>query len=389
VAEAELIVDLEALERLAPAWDALAVANAEPASGPAWMLAWWRHVAPRSAELRAVAVREDDQLVGILPFYVDPGRRGAARMYRLLASDYSASVTPLSQPDRAWDVAQAAAMLLARHELRPDLIELAPLSSASPWASALRERWPARMRPLQWRPYQHDAPTISLHDGSFDAWLGERSSRFRANVRRYRRLFEEAGGTYRYATSDTVEQDVRTFVALHHARWEGLGASRMVALGERLPAFLDELARGLVAQERFRLLMLELDGAAICADLWIAAGGESTGVNVGWDERHKRLSPPRLAFLHTIEDAFARGERRLNLGFGRVDYKQGYANGGDVVVWDELLIPGRTLVRALPRTVPRMLSRQVRTSVKRALTQEQADRLRAARDRLGLRADSR
>jgi CelD/BcsL family acetyltransferase involved in cellulose biosynthesis len=388
MAEAELIVDEAGVERIAAEWDALAVANAEPSCAPAWMLAWWRHVAPRSAELRVVAVRDGAELIGLLPLYVDLGSRRAARRYRLLASDddFSGSVTPLAAPDRVWEVAEAAARLLAGRDLRPDELELAPLPSASPWTFALRERWPARVRPLAFRLSRQLSPIVSLHPGSYEAWLAGRSYRFRKESRRYRRLFDEAGGTYRWTTAGTLDADIATFVALHEARWEGVGESRLVALGERLATFLHDLATGLLPQERFRLLMLELDGAPICADLWIAAGGDVTGVNTGWDERFKRLSPPRLATLHTIEDACARGERRIHLGFGRVDYKQAYANGADVVTWDRLLLPGASLPRALARTLPRAADRRLRDTAKRVLPQSGADRLRALRGRIRSRA---
>ncbi len=382
VADGELIVDLAQAEQVAAGWDALAVACGEPMAAPGWMLAWWRHLAPPSAELRIVAVRDGSELIGIVPLYADPAGPGGAGRYRLLASDFSAAVTPLASPDRVWEVAATAGALLAARAPRPHAIELAPLSASSPWAGALRERWPGRMRPIALRRDLLPAPTVQLHQASFDAWLASRSSRFRSNVRRYRRLFEEQGGTYRRATADTVVADVASFVALHTARWDHLGDSRLVALGERLPAFLADFADALLAQERFRLLVLELDGQPICVDLWIAAGGEAVGVNIGWDERYKRLSAPRLAFLYMIEDAFARGERRLSLGWGRVDYKQGYANGSDMVAWDELLIPGAGLVRTLPRALPVAANRRARQSAKRLLAPGQAERLRALRRRL-------
>jgi CelD/BcsL family acetyltransferase involved in cellulose biosynthesis len=382
VAEAELIVELAGLEALAAEWDALAVANGEPTAAPAWMLAWWRQLAPPGAALRVVAVRARGELIGVVPLYAAAGRRGASRRHRLLAAGFSASVTPLALPDRVWEVAEAAGALLSACTPRPDAIELAPTSASSPWPLALRERWPGRMRPLALRRNLLPAPTLTLRHPSFEAWLASRSSRFRANVRRYRRLFEEEGGTYRRATRETVAADIATFAGLHAARWVQRGASRLVAQGERLPAFLAELADGLLEQERFRLLLLELDGQPICADLWIAAGGEVTGVNIGWDERFKRLSAPRLAFLHTLEDAFARGERRLNLGWGRVDYKQGYANGGDMVAWDALLIPGAGLARTLPRALPLAASRRARQSAKRLLSQRHADRLSELRGAL-------
>jgi CelD/BcsL family acetyltransferase involved in cellulose biosynthesis len=387
VPAAELIVDLAGLERIAPAWDALAVAQAQPCSAPAWMLAWWRHVAPSGAQLRAVAVREGDELIGVVPLCAEPG---TSRL-RLLASaeDFSPSLTPLAAPGRVDDVAAAAAALLARERPRAAELELGPIPVAAPWTAALRARWPGRPRPLRFRRDVQEAASIALHDGSLDAWLAARDYRFRKNARRSRRLFEDAGGTSRWTTAQTLDADVEAFVRLHAARWEGIGDSRLVALGERLAPFLRELAHALLPAERFRMLVLELDGETICADLWIAAGGEVAGINTGWDERHRRLSPPTVASLLAIEDCLARGERRVQLGFGRLDYKRAWANGSERVAWDRLLLPGRALPRTLARNAPAIASRWLRTAAKRALPPQQADRLRALRDRLGITPPSR
>lgn len=383
MADAELIVGSAAAEALAAEWDALAIERGQPLAAPAWMLGWWHHVAPRPAELRLVAVRDRGRLIGIVPMFVELARRSGSRAYRLLAHDFSPSVTPLARAGRDWEVAAATAELLAAVELRPDSIELGPVPAFSPWAAALRERWPARMRPLALRQSVLPVPTISTAERSFEAWLDERSARVRANARRYRRLFEEAGGTYRLATDATVAADTRSFAALHRSRWEDLGPSRLVVLGERLPMFLNALAQDLGTGERFRLLVLELAGEPICTDIWVAAGGEVTGVNIGWDERYKRLSPPRLAFLHIVEDAFRRGERRLDLGWGGAEVKLGYANGSDAVAWDMLLPCGRQLVRTLPAALPASAGRRLRESGKRVLSDAHLSRLRAMRDRIG------
>jgi CelD/BcsL family acetyltransferase involved in cellulose biosynthesis len=381
MSEAELICDLSRLDELSTEWDALAVANAAPESGPAWMLGWWRHVAPKDAQLRVVAVRDRGELIGIAPFYVDPGQSGINRRHRLLASDFSGFVTPLASPDRAWDAAAAVARALATSEPRPAAVELGPLPATSPWVAALRERWPGRMRPIAYRTDLLEVPTVSLHQESFEAWLQSRDSRFRSNCRRYRRRFEQEGGSERVSTQASVTADIDTFVRLHCARWEGLGRSRLAALGDRLPPLLGELARALLPDERFRLLVLELDGEPVSADLCLATGGEVIGVNIGWDERFKHLSAPRLSMLSVIERAFHHGDRRVSLGWGRVDYKHAFANGSDAAAWDVLLPGGSQLPLALARTAPAATSRRVLQSAKRLLADEQVERLRTLRKR--------
>src|SRR6266540_887797 len=80
-----LIDDIEMLEAHWHAWDELAEFNSLPYSSPAWVLSWWRHVAPATARLRTVLVFDGIDLVGIAPFFVDRGRTGLVR-FRLLGS---------------------------------------------------------------------------------------------------------------------------------------------------------------------------------------------------------------------------------------------------------------------------------------------------------------
>ena len=379
MSEAELICDLPRLGELSAEWDALAVMNAAPESGPAWMIGWWRHVAPHEAQLRVVSVHDRGQLIGIAPLYVDLGQPRLRRRHRLLASDFSGYVTPLALPDRAWEVADAVAHALRTSEPRPAALELGPLPATSPWAMALRECWPGALRPLAYRADLLEVPTISLHQGSFEEWLQSRSSRFRANYNRYRRRFEQEGGTERISTPATVTADIQTFTRLHIARWQGLGSSRLAALGERQPILIGELAAALLGEGRFRLLILEIDGEPISADLCLTAGGEIIGVNIGWDERFKHLSAPRLSMLSMIERGFRHSDRRFSLGWGRVDYKHAFANGSDAASWDVLLPVGSQLPPALARAAPAVASRRVLQSAKRLLPVEEVDRLRVLR----------
>src|SRR4029077_1147915 len=149
----ETIMELAALERLQPEWDALAVTAALPMAAPAWMLAWWRHLAPEQGELRTLVVRDRGELIGIAPFFLTARRRGEPCAYRLLGADISTRVGPLAKPGREWEVSAALAALSergrgVRHAETPPApvtardVGLAmrafePMPLASPWLVAL------------------------------------------------------------------------------------------------------------------------------------------------------------------------------------------------------------------------------------------------------------
>ena len=105
-------------------------------------------------------------------------------------------------------------------------------------------------------------------------------------------------------------------------------------------------------------------------------------VNLGWDERFKHLSAPRLAILSMIEEGFRRGDRRFNLGWGRVDYKREFTNGSDAATWEMLFPIGSQLPLTLAHTAPALASRRMRQSAKRLLPADEVDRLRVLRKRI-------
>jgi hypothetical protein len=84
-----ILVSEEQIESIWAQWDELAVLTSSPYCCPAWMMAWWRHVAPSTAQLRVVAVFDGADLLGVAPFFVDRGL-GGVRRYRLLGAGTSA-----------------------------------------------------------------------------------------------------------------------------------------------------------------------------------------------------------------------------------------------------------------------------------------------------------
>jgi CelD/BcsL family acetyltransferase involved in cellulose biosynthesis len=380
MSDAELITDVERLAALAPAWDALAVACALPQMSPAWVLAWWRHVAPERAVPRTVAVRDGDALVGVAPFYVAPG--GGRLDYRLPGIEIAGRLAPLAVPGREWEIAEAVAHALAQATPRPDAVRFEGVPLEGHWLPALREGWPGALRPPLRLTQVGGNPLILLREDSFEAWLAARSANFRGQMRRLRRRFAEAGGVSRLATHATLAKDAAALTRLHASRWGGRGHSNLVDLGERFSAFVVELGEALLGEGRFALRVLELDGEPICAQLFVGAGGTFLFVNGGWDERQAALRPSLVCLLDAVEDVFARGARRFDLGVGAQSYKLRFADGNAPLAWGVLMAPGARLPLTAARTAPALARARLRDGARRVLSEQQVARLRGARRRL-------
>src|SRR5690349_1636174 len=241
--EGTVMAERASVDAVCADWDALAAARGLPLMSPHWLLAWWSHLAPKGADLRVVAVRDAGELVGLAPFYVVAPKRGLRVEYRLLGSGLGSPLAPLVADKREREVAEAISRALSQAQPRPDLIALHGTPLASRWHVALSDAWPSRTRPVS-RLYR--APTyamVSLEGLSLDGWLATRSSGFRSSMRRLKRRFEEAGGSWRLSTQATLERDIDTFLRLHKARWRDrrdAQESTFLAHGARMSNMLAE-----------------------------------------------------------------------------------------------------------------------------------------------------
>jgi CelD/BcsL family acetyltransferase involved in cellulose biosynthesis len=346
------------------------------------MLGWWRHAAPSGAALQVLTVREGDRLVGMAPFWTMRGAGSSLRVDLLAGGGFSSAVTLPSVAGREGEVAAAVGAALADSPRPPDLVELGPAVTAAAWPAALREGWGGRVRPPVLRAEPMSAPVINLAGfDDFDAWLAARGRSFRSNFRRRTRWLDEAGGSFRQCSAETLDVDIATFVRLHADRWQGLGTSRLIAMGDELAPMLTELAHELVPGDRFRLYVLEVDRRPIAVAFYMAAGGEAVLINTGWDDAHHRLAPLQLLQGYAVRDCLARGEHRITLGRGASRAKLSVADADEPVIEATMIPLGARTPAALLES--RRFARRCAVERVRAVMPEKAyDRLRILKRRV-------
>jgi CelD/BcsL family acetyltransferase involved in cellulose biosynthesis len=374
---ATVLDDIAEVEWIAPEWDALAVQLERPYCAPGWLLAWWRHVAPAGARLSVVVVRDEGDVVAVAPFYTYRWR--GLRVRALLATDISSRVEPLVRPGYDLPAAQAIAAALAGDRRSFDVLALFGLPESSDWAGRLRTAWPGRKPLLHRRPGQL-APTVSLGFPDLDAWFSSRSSNFRHQMRRFRRRLTEAGATFRVTASVAeLEHDVREFERLHRGRWDHRGGTTAFPGGTT--EMLVEAGRELLPSGRFRLALIEIDGQAIAAQLYLAAGGELTVWNTGFDDAYAELRPSYVCLVDGVGAGLAGGYSRFDLGAGSQRYKYRFADGEDRLEWVALTHPSPRRVFTLAVLAPQL----VRYAITMRLDAETKDKIRRLIARLPTR----
>jgi CelD/BcsL family acetyltransferase involved in cellulose biosynthesis len=351
---AEVVDDPTRVDEFFSSWDALAVACQRPYCAPAWMMAWWRHLGTPQRALRVVAVFDDDELVGLAPFFVDTTPRGATR-WRLLTSQTSSRIEPLARPGTEHSVGPIMVEAIAGADPRPDLLTFEGTVSTSPWPEIFRARWPGRLRPLHQVEMTQRAPTVALAGQTFHEWFAGRTKNFREIRRRGRRIVEQ-GGFFRMArTPEEARVAVAAFARLHHARWEARGGSGV--LDDRVEAMVADAAAAMAPDQRLRIWTIEVDGDIIAAEIFLAAGGEVSNWLGGFDETWARYGPSLLLLLQSIEQAWELGDVRFDLGTGPQEYKERFSSDADVAEWS-LVVPGLARALARPALIPWYAGRQ-------------------------------
>jgi CelD/BcsL family acetyltransferase involved in cellulose biosynthesis len=320
-------------------WDELAVLTSKPYCSPAWMMSWWEHVAPPSALLRIIAVFDGEDVVGIAPFFADRGP-GGVRRYRLLGAGTCAPLDVLAQPGMERAVGTAIARRLAEADPSPDVIMLEGLPGSSPWPELLGDVWPGRGSLSIRRQFSQPAPFVELRGGTYDAWLGAKTSIARRKIRQEVKALHHHGATVRLTTNpEELARDLEAFAALHRVRWDKWGGSGV--LDARVERMLAQVGARLIGEGRFRLWSIDLDGRTISSHLFLVAGGEVSYWLGGFDDQDTRIRRPAIMTIRSaLEHAFSVGDHRVDLGPGGQSYKYEFSQTASSVEWILLIRPG-------------------------------------------------
>ena len=312
-------------------WSALAKSCARPFCEPAWMLGWWKHVAPAGARLAVISVRDGDRLIGLAPLFFKPQERGPLR-FRSLGVGTFLRAEPLSQKGREAEVAEAIASGSREIARQPGLFSFEGVPTSSAWPELLRGAWTVDKPSRLFVEWAIPAPVLSLHGRTFDEWFSEKSSNFRQQMRRGRRKLEGSGARFRMSTTvDELERDLKAFSTLHHARWDERGGSQ--ALTPEVEKMLSDAGRAMLSDGGFRLWSLEIGDQIVSSHLLLAAGGEVSYWLGGFDERWSASKPSMQVLLAAIEHAWKNGDSRVDLGGGGQDYKYRFTDDREMLRW--------------------------------------------------------
>jgi CelD/BcsL family acetyltransferase involved in cellulose biosynthesis len=347
-----ILTDVSEMEGLVPAWRRLLghAIHAEPVRTPLWLLAWWRQFGePDGRELRALAVEDRGELVGLVPLAIRsathrraiPVRRvellgTGAREAEDIASDYAGALAARGKQD---DVARIVADAMVDGLLGPwDELRLPAMSCEDPFVPRLAEA--LRSRGLA-APVTRSGEVhfVSL-PRTWSTYLRELGSSRRYVVNRSLRELDrwagEGGWELRSAiTAADLDEGRRILHDLNALRSSAQGG-RSASRNARFKRFHDEVMPRLWAGEdgaSLDLLWLTVRGEPIAAAYSVVFGNKVYFCQSGRrTDLPKALRPGIAMHALAIQRSIAAGRREYDFLQGTSRYKRDLSQGSRSLV---------------------------------------------------------
>lgn len=271
-----------------------------------WQSTWLRHFR-RTKRPHLLAIREGNDLVGLMPLVRTIGPWRTVRAMGCGASDY---LHPLAMAGYEEQVAAAVADHV-RELGKVDLIDLHQIRETQP----LAERAAAKTKMEQATCLLLDLPD------TYDAYLATLSKSLRYDVRRLEKsLFKEGRATVEQVTEDEIGLGLDILFEQHKKRWKKRGQPG--AFLGRSQKFHHEWASQAIRQDWLWLGILRLDGDPIGAIYAMRLADTCYYYQAGFDPSKGSISPGTLLVAATIRRSIDEGLAHFDFLRGDEPYKR-------------------------------------------------------------------
>jgi CelD/BcsL family acetyltransferase involved in cellulose biosynthesis len=220
-----------------------------------------------------------------------------------------------------------------------DILELGRLPAESPTLKVFEGELEGRLRYR--RAGSEMSPYLAI-DGSWQAFYGSRSPRFKKTIRNIQNRLARLGTitVEEHRTLDPQGRLLEEMIDLTGRSWK---ADRGVAIATmpRMREFFSELSRRAAEHGWLSLWLLRLDGRPIAMEYQLRANGVAYALRADYDLAHAAASPGSSLNFEIARALFERGEvREYHMGPGLNDYKMRWASGTHETVRLHVYRPG-------------------------------------------------
>jgi CelD/BcsL family acetyltransferase involved in cellulose biosynthesis len=326
-----IVEDIEGFRALQDAWTRLLAQAQAPTvfNTWEWQFLWWKHYGDNQP-LRIVVVSEGEEIVGILPLYIQTRRvwgRLPVRVARFVATggdtapDY---LGPILHRDHAEEASSRLATFLSTEFQGWDVMVLTDISQGSAFESAMLRIWAANDQSVEWG-ISARISYVQLPP-SWQDYLATLDSKRRHTMRSGRQKLEAVPGArlFRWDDADTLDQAVDRLIELHHARWRGR-ADKYAFSSSEYVNFHRELMRVLAQRGWLRLYGVAIGDDVVAMLYCYGFNGTVSYFQGGFDPAYQNLRLGTCLIGYAIERAIAEGGSEFDMLRGEYDYKKQWA----------------------------------------------------------------
>jgi hypothetical protein len=293
-----------------------------------WCRIWWK-IYGFGKGLRIYIFSGNDQIVGIIPIYIDCLSVGFLNLK--VARLVGANIPPrIFDPPIIKNWANLAFETIALKlfgEDNCDVFSFGPVSSLYPLISDIKKLNEGQTNIIgQMEEHSADVHSFFILPETFEGYLGSLSKNERKNRRKYELRYLKksfAIQTDVLRSWEEIREEFRKFIEMHTAQWKSEGKPGHFGAWPKSKDFNFALVKELSQQGRVRLIRIRADDEAIAYEYGFAFGDcyywllPARKVGSSWEQ----YSLGSTSLVNMIKIAIEEGMRRIEAGLAHFDYK--------------------------------------------------------------------
>ncbi|QDU96357.1 GNAT family N-acetyltransferase [Lignipirellula cremea] len=324
------INEMADLEPYRPAWRKLLEKTPQASFFQSldWLECYWRHF-QKDQRLRVLIVGPPERPIGIVPLVerTEIRKIGKIRVLTYPLDDWGSFYGPIS--NQPLEALYAALLHVKKTRQSWDMVDLRwHPEEGCDTAETDRLMQLADMHPR--RSQRAETCLIDLI-GDWNAYLSLRNSKWRNNLQRWLRRAHEAGEVRleRYRPLGSAASDgepcwnlLDECQRLAAVSWQGSSTTGTTISHHTITDFIRDTHQAAAAGGFLDLNLLRLNEQPIAFAYNYHFQGQVYGMRVGFDPEFTRLTPGNVLYALAIEDCYARGDVRYDLGAGSLEIKR-------------------------------------------------------------------
>ena len=282
---------------------------------PEWNRVWWEEFGA-GKDLYVLTMRRGGELIAIVPLYRK--HEGDRKILRFLGgidlTDYLGPICSLE--DRA-EVADAFVSWLGKEEVEWDEFDAHNMPVPFGFGEFLIER--ADGEGFRYEVEQEETSAVLLLPDTWEDYLESLDPKERRELKRKnRRIIREVpDASFRTATEESLERDLKHFVEMHR----GAEGHKGHFMKPEIATFFERVARAFMPLGWLRLDFLEIAERPVASTFSFELNNTFYLYNSAYEPEVKRLSPGVVLSSRLIEESIERHLRSFDFLRGQERYK--------------------------------------------------------------------